>query len=179
MSGFTLAQAVEAKSVRILTPLLRKQSFNGQFVLVNKGRLGKEIQATAGDVIMNKAGGTFQTVEIKAEAEDIHGNLFLESWSNRSRWKPGWFLTIQSDWLLYHFVSDWKLYAVPFDDLRSWAFNRWRICDFNEKPQGKYEQLNDTWGWCVPIATLRAEIPSFTGVDLRSVISDGDLQEAS
>ena len=119
------------------------------------------IQKTCGDFLARHRRDFAEYVELKAEEANLYGNLFLETWSNKSRRTPGWMLTCTADWLWYYFVNNRELYLVPFANLTEWA--KQRMFDFPEKPQGKYAQLNDTWGRCVPISVLLNEIKTFTG----------------
>ena len=70
----------------------------------------------------------------------------------------GWMYTLNADLLLYHFVKDDRLYKIPFQKLKRWAFHDRRIFDFPERRQSKYSQLNDTWGRCVPIEIISSEL---------------------
>lgn len=159
MNAFAAAKGVEARSMEILRPYVRARAWNGQYVTTAKGPLARDLQKSVGDMMFNSDAETVYGVEVKAEADCRHGNFFLETWSNRQRFTPGWMLNLNTDLLLYHFLAEDLLYRVPFEKLRKWAFHEGRIYDFPEKPQHKYQQLNDTWGRCVPIAVLEVELP--------------------
>ncbi len=158
MNAFDTGKNIERLSLDILRPFIRQRAFNGQYVVTTKGPLAAELQKSAGDMLYNTDADTVYTVEVKAELENKYGNFFLEFWSNRSRFTVGWLITLKSDWLLYHFLKEDELYAIPFQKLRRWAFHDQRIYAFPERPQSKYEQLNDTWGRCVPINVLTREL---------------------
>lgn len=158
MNAFEQAKTVEYESLQILIPLIESRSHNGQYVITDKGRLSKELQKRYGDVIMNNKSGEIITIDLKAERENIHGNIFLETWSNLQRYNPGWMIHLDIDLLLYHFIKNDELYCIDFLALRKWAFQDGRIYRFPEKPQSKYTQMNDTWGRCVPIYVLEDEI---------------------
>lgn len=158
MSAFDVARTVEQESMRILRPFVRQRAFNGQYVVTTKGPLSRMLQKTVGDLLYNADEETVYSAEVKAEQSNKHGNFFLETWSNRSRFTPGWMLTLQCDKLLYHFIDEDELYAIDFNRLREWAFHAGRIYEFPEKIQGKYVQMNDTYGRCVPIAVLVREL---------------------
>lgn len=162
--AFNEARDVETRSREILEPFIRQRAFNGQYVTTDKGRLARRLQATVGDVLMNDKRGKIVSLELKAEEENAHGNFFIETWSNRSRWTVGWFLKLEADVLLYHFLKEDELYVINFVRLRRWLLtssesNSWRppIGRFSERPQSKYQQRNDTWGRCVPIQQVVAE----------------------
>jgi len=106
MNAFDSAREVEARSLEILTPFIESRSFDGRFVLIEKGRLAQELQRTIGDAVLTAHNGNFYAVEIKAEESNKHGNLFLETWSNLSRYKTGWMFTLDTDLFLYHFIED-------------------------------------------------------------------------
>jgi hypothetical protein len=167
MNAFREAQKIEAKGLEELLPFLKQKAFEGRFVLTAKGELSKELQKTVGDVLLNKESDPERVwgIEIKTEAENKHGNLFIETWSNRKRFTPGWIYMLNTDILLYYFQKEKYLLSIPFMNLKRWAFiesTGWelpgRLWEFPEKPQAKYKQLNDTWGRCVPIEIIRAEI---------------------
>ncbi len=158
MNSFDKCRGTEQRSLEILRPFISQRAFNGQFVVTNKGPLAPELQKSAGDVLYNTDAETVYAAEIKAEEENKYGNFFFEVWSNRSRFTPGWMFTLRTDLLLYHFLADDLLYVIPFERLRKWAFHDLRIYSHPERQQNKHQQLNDTWGRCVPIATLAREI---------------------
>ena len=158
MNGFDKARDVERRSMAILRPFIQKRSYNGQFVVTSKGPLARELQKTVGDALYNADAETIYSVEVKAEESNEHGNFFLETWSNRHQFTQGWMYTLKADLLLYHFLRDDELYKIPFAKLKKWAFHNARIYDFPERQATKYDQLNDTWGRCVPIAVVMREL---------------------
>ena len=97
-----------------------------------------------------------------------YGRLYLEEWSNRSRYNPGWLLKLETDYLFYHFIENDELYILDFPSLQRWAYVEpslrtgfpGRLYDYDSRPQRKRVQRNDTWGRCVPIADLLAEVTS-------------------
>lgn len=156
MTAFDDCRSIELTSFEVLAPKFRIEwSDNGQFVVVEKGRLAKELQEKYGDVFVNKNGHLY-TIEIKAERK-YTGNLFLESWSNFPV-NEGWMKKLNADWLFYHFLDVNTLYIINFVLLRRWAFNDARIYEFRETQQKKYNQLNDTRGHIVPVETLKKEL---------------------
>lgn len=152
---FEAASLVEAEAMKDVIPFLTERSV--RFVLTNKGRLSRDLQKQYGDVLSETTDGVL-AVEIKAEQENSHQNLFLETWSNRARFTVGWMWTLDADVLLYYFVNERVMYSIQFARLRRWAFHDLRIYDFPEKKQGKYIQKNDTWGRCVPIEVVGNEV---------------------
>lgn len=158
MTAFDDARKIEQRSMDILRPWIRQRAFNGQYVLTSKGPLSRELQSSVGDVLYNSDADTIYSIEVKAEEHNRHGNFFLETWSNRARFTLGWMFTLRADLLLYHFVEDDELHVLPFQRLRKWAFHDGRIYSFPERRQSKYDQLNDTWGRCVPIGVVRSAV---------------------
>lgn len=154
MNAFDDTRKIEQRSLDILRPLIEQRAFNGQYVVTNKGPLSRELQRSVGDLLYNSDKETVYCAEIKAEESNAHGNFFLETWSNRARFTLGWMFTLTTDLLLYHFIEDDLLYPLPFARLRRWAFHKGNIYRFDERPQTKHVQLNDTWGRCVPIPEL-------------------------
>lgn len=172
MSGFARASKVEAEGNAILLPYLNELS-DGRLVVTNKGVLAKWLQECVGDVLMMN-GDEVQAVEIKTEREHT-GNLFLETFSNRNLesrashaergQNPGWMFKIKSDLLLYYFLDrDW-LYTLDVFELKRWFFGSGDKAGafgsgaYREKRQGRFVQMNDTWGLCVPLRILRDELP--------------------
>lgn len=168
MNAFSNSRLVEARSLMILQPFLRERSQDGALVFIEKGPLAKSLQQTIGDAVMTDKNGGFRSVEIKAERENRHGNLFLEIWSNRNLEdrvshakvgsNPGWMIKLRADLLLYHFINNDELYVIDFFRLKRWAFRDRRIFSFPERGETQSSQRNDTWGRCVPIETLVREV---------------------
>lgn len=167
-NAFKQASKIERKGMEILTPYLKTIAMNGQVVLTHRGVLSFVIQKSVGDVLYNLyPDGDMVAVEIKVEESQKYGNLFLETWSNKSRYTPGWMFTTKADRLWYFFLEERQLLTMSFGNLRHWAFVKpsrcvsgglGRLFDFEEKRQGKYVQMNDTWGRCVPIEVIREEV---------------------
>lgn len=167
MTGFSNARQVESQGMLALANFIRERADNGQFVLVNKGPLAKHIQEAMGDLLYNRSGRLF-AVEVKVEAENRHGNLFLEVWSNRNLEdrdshaergsNPGWMFKIRADLLFYYFLRSDELYIADVFKLKRWLFGHGEapgaLPRFAPKRQSKYQQRNDTWGICVPISLL-------------------------
>ena len=164
MNSFDEATMIERAGLDVLHPYACRFSDDGK-LLVNCDR---ETQKDLGDFSV-LIGGDRRWVECKIE-QRFTGNLFLETWSNRQRFTPGWLHTSQADVLWYYFLDTERLYTVPMDFLKKWAFgyedevgqHRANVYNFAEKPQSKRNQLNDTWGRIVPIANLTI-IPRFKG----------------
>lgn len=120
------------------------------------------LQKTVGDFMATKNGQQYG-IELKAEESNKYDNFFLETWSNKKYRTPGWMVTCQADYLFYYFVAERRLYILNFKKITKWAFGfvdeesnavDGQIYKYPEKPQKKYDQLNDTWGRCVPIEDL-------------------------
>jgi len=157
-SAFDDACTVEARSRAILEPFIHQVSLNGRYVTTDKGRLARELQKTVGDVLINTQNGGVYAIEIKAEESRRHGNFFLETWSNLSRYTVGWLYTLNCDALLYHFLEEDELYAISMLRLKRWAFNERNLCKYQQKMQSKRTQMNDTWGVCVPIQVIGEQV---------------------
>jgi hypothetical protein len=158
VSAIDTTRNIERISLQILRPFLQQRAFNGQYVVTSKGPLARELQRSVGDMLYNKDAETIYSVEVKAEQENEHENFFIETWSNRARFTTGWVYNLNADFLFYHFLKDDELYIIPFQKLRRWAFHDRRIYGFPERKQSKYDQLNDTWGRCVPIGVATREL---------------------
>lgn len=174
MNSFNQSRKVETESLAILLPFLEERF--ERLVFTGKGRLAKRLQETVGDVLTNDQAGRIWSIELKAERQHT-GNLFLETWSNRNLsnrqdWfdhgsNVGWLYKMCCDLFFYHFLDADRLYVIDVFSLKRWAFsassNRpdltGRLFDFRERPQGKYQQLNDTHGRLVPVQVLFKELP--------------------
>lgn len=148
-----------------LIPFIRDRSMQGQFVVTSKGNLSRFLQKSVGDVISNTPTGKVIGIEMKIEQKTT-GNLFLETWSNRQHFTVGWMFNLNTDFLFYYFLDTRKLLICSFRKLRRWAFigndtNGFsgNIYKYPEKKQRVREQLNDTWGRCVPVKDLEKAMP--------------------
>lgn len=103
-------------------------------------------------------------VELKVEAANRYGNFFLETWSNKEWFTLGWLYKLQADSLFYFFLREQELYSLQVQALKEWAFGLGdvpgAIYQYPERKQAKYNQKNDTWGRCVPIAELQKALGS-------------------
>lgn len=151
--------AVEDAAKSILTQYTQSLAYNGQFVTTDKGRVSATLQSSVGDALLNSKSGDVVAIEYKVEAENKHGNFFLETWSNKNedRAKLGWMFTLDADYLWYYFFASDELYIIDFQKLKTWATGD-RFKDFAEKPQSKYTQRNSTFGRCVPIGVIKNEV---------------------
>lgn len=160
MSAFDETRKVEATGREHLSVFLDCGS-NGRTVWTDKGRLSRDLQLVYGDAFVNCRNGYLWAVECKVEFAHT-GNLFLETWSNKSRINPGWMMHLKADILLYYFLEQGILYSIALPKLQAWAFGvteeTERIAMYPLKPQKKYQQLNDTWGRCVPVSAIREHV---------------------
>lgn len=171
MTAFVDSRRVESQGMALLLPFLRERAHDGQLIVTSKGALARAVQETIGDVIFNSDSERFYSVEVKIEARHT-GNFFIEVFSNRNLddrrsnaergINPGWIFKLRSDLLFYYFVDTDDLYIMPLFRLQRWAFGSddilGRIWRYPQKRQYKYTQLNDTWGWIVPIADIPTDI---------------------
>lgn len=173
MDAFVDACSVEDRGRSVLEPFLRRHAYNGQYVMTNKGILARHLQETVGDVLFNSDREIIWSVEIKVEEIDDYGNFYLETWSNKNLCdrkshaelgsNPGWMYKLRSDLLFYFFLSSDELFIINFFKLKRWFFavahqNHPNMDRFEERPQKKRFQLNDTWGRCVPIKVVEREV---------------------
>jgi hypothetical protein len=168
MNGFYSASAVEAEGMAILLPYLEERT--DRLVLNLKGPLARHLQLVTGDALVNIA-DELRSIEIKVERRHT-GRLFLETWSNRNLEdkvghashgsNPGWLFHTRADVLLYYFLDTDDLYAVSVFALKRWCFGYAdkpaQIYQWEEVPQKKYSQMNDTHGRCVPIERLQRDL---------------------
>ena len=170
-NSFDRARLVEAESRRIIEPLLELHT-NGRYIYTDKGRLAKEFQRQYGDALITmKSSGEMLSVEMKAERKPSR-NLFLEMWSNGSRYNFGWMAHCNADLLFYHFLDSDELYIMKMQHLKRWFWfgtgptrrngtsktYKPGFVRFDLKRQTAYEQINDTWGCTVPIYNIENEV---------------------
>lgn len=113
------------------------------------------VQLEWGDIVLPPLptlGITTKKVEVKTEWNNPAGNFFMERWSNRKAKRDGWVITSPADELYYLFWNEGYGFRFP-----CWQQTAWMI-DYNQynlKEQKKTEQHNDTWGYIVPIHSLK------------------------
>jgi hypothetical protein len=115
----------------------------------------REDQRINGDFYLTKPNGTIISVEVKTESDDVHNNLFLEEWSNKSYQKVGYMRYSQALILAYFFFYSRRLFFINLRKLQTWCYLEKNVFNYPMKPQGKNKQLNDSWGYCVPIEVCR------------------------
>lgn len=152
MNEFERASGVETDAVNELYPWLLAMCET-----VERTNFSRFLQKVWGDFAVTKKGREYG-IELKAEWA-FTGNLFLEMFSNMKWGTPGWMLTSQANLLFYFFGETGTLYVIRLQELRDWAFTvdvegRQTLDEYPLKRQNKYDQLNDTWGRCVPIHHL-------------------------
>lgn len=162
MNSFDRASLVAAESWKILQPFIESRAYEGRYVVTSKGRLAKELQISVGDVLFNSDAETVWAIELKAEQRSSK-NFFLEVWSNRTIFRPGWMWTLNTDLLLYHFIETDDVYCIDFRRLKKWFHGcghrgRPPSATFEHATQAAYTQHNDTWGALVPIASVEEAV---------------------
>ena len=170
MNSFEHNKKMEIESLRTIVPLLTK-SFNGRIVSTASGSMSIELQKEAGDYLAQVANGNdflsreFRSdvvgIELKVEGKHT-GNIFVETFSNKKFWTPGWISNCRADYMLYHFLDASVCYVINMWSLKKFCFTTpgrrgtaGRLFDYQEVKQKKHEQKNDTWGRLVPINDLR------------------------
>ncbi len=102
------------------------------------------------DVIAWDMLGT-RLIEVKFD-EYESGNLFAETWSNRTKGNRGWFYKCLATELVYAFPLMRVAYVGELKKIRACVMEH--INDFPEVEQKQYRQLNDAWGRLVPAQWL-------------------------
>lgn len=171
MNAFRQAQNVEAQGRERIDRELRRFG-DGNVVWTDKGTNARGMQADIGDAVAN-IGGVMYGFECKVEAENKYGNFFFETWSNKKTQKPGWLNKwriaaknelCRPDFLWYFFLNEDCFYHIPVTDLLNWC-NDGHIHRYEPRKQNKYDQLNETWGRCVPIDVVLAEVAGAKRMD--------------
>lgn len=171
MDGFSLASEIEKDGVGQLLPYIKRVSDKADFMFTDSHPF---IQKHLGDFLA-KYRGSRVFVELKVERKWT-GNLFIETWSNRSRETPGWLWTCRADFLWYYFLGEEhagvyeekpRLYVMRMNELRDWARGTGddgpglNACE--HRRQERYEQENDTWGALLKISVAKVVLNSFEG----------------
>ena len=157
-NAFIQASKVETEAMMELIPYINSLTTNEQIVMTS-GQMF--VQKVYGDFICRFRRDGFATVELKSEAEDRTGNMFLEAWSNYPMLTPGWMHSCRAQLLWYYFLASRDLYTMKFRELYDWAITSWNVGKYPMKEQKKHSQHNVTCGWCVPIQDIQAALRSF------------------
>lgn len=158
-SAFQGCLDIETQGMNVLLPYARKYG-----EVLQHG--SQEAQKSLGDFSIKwTASGETSDVECKIE-QKYTGNLFLETWSNLSRFTTGWMFHTQADRIWYYFLDKNQLFVLNVEMLKRWAFGE---KPFNEEDGNwqnganlydwpevrcKRKQLNDSWGRLVPVEVL-------------------------
>lgn len=160
---------ISAEGMRRVDPYLRQISYQGRVVWTSKGPLAEFLQRSIGDAIMATGPDTFAAIELKTERKAT-GNLFIETWSNKSRGTPGWLWTLNTDLLCYYFLDEDRMYFVDFRRLKIWLTSRnargQMVGETFSEKYTKRQQLNDTHGRCVPISAIARAGPGYHTVSI-------------
>lgn len=170
MSSFDTTRAIEREAIKTLEPVLRKFCVQGQLVFIDHERHRIELQKYGDAIGTHRGSRKSVTFEFKAEKRNAYGNLFLETWSNRRTFRPGWLVTSEADYLAYQFLEESQLFLIDLPKLKRWAFGegeqQGQLWAYTERLQSKYEQHNDTWGRPVPISVLRKGVGFIDEINL-------------
>lgn len=181
MSSFGTCQRLEKEGVAEVVRFLRAVNSFPDFCLTPKDEKQALTQRTFGDAIGTAQDGKTQWIDFKIEQSNRYHNFFIEEWSNRSRGNPGWLHKINCHVIMYYFYEEKDLYRFEKEELLNWAFhgksrsdpeNLYRILDFPLKPQSKYKQKNDTWGFCVPTRTILQEVPGAKHKNIKAFLEE-------
>lgn len=157
MNAFNQASTIEDKGIALVMPYLIEKAFDGRVVHLGSHNDKSTLidMQRSGDFVLNTSENKFITVELKVESRHT-GNLYIETWSNKNRLNQGWLYKCKSDRLIYLFLDrPAEAYSVNVRKMQNWLFQtingKQRLWSFPEREQGKYKQLNDTWGVLVPV----------------------------
>ena len=159
MTAYDDCLTVEAKGQQVISKWLISQGCT--VVFNNHDARGAEFQSFGDLIVVRPEKDKHELVELKIEETNRHGNLFIETWSNKNWWNPGWIVKTKADWLFYYFIEQDELYQLKIEKLRKFIFSTNEtgrvdaFAKYQEKPHQKYKQPNQTCGLCVPITDLK------------------------
>lgn len=176
MSSFDHCKELGERGIREIMPLIESLY---DFEKIEVVPPDIELQFQDGDVVVILQGGGRVTIEAKTE-EDWTSRLYLEEHSNLSTGNRGWMHKSKAKLLFYYFLDRKLVYVIDLERLQRWAIddddtmeepkgNRTRL---PLKKQGTHDQLNDTWGYCVPIDVIRKEVGIIKEFNLKDGIRD-------
>lgn len=152
MEPFKHAQRIESASKKIIIPHILAR-YEGKLIEdLNEDDIGIQRQLDGqGDIIVRDKDDKDISFELKAD-KTKWPNIFVEEWSNKSIGRKGWLHSLKADKLVYHRVLFDEYYEFDWKKFQKWA--KVNASKYPLKPQGKYVQDNDAWGYCVPIVEL-------------------------
>jgi hypothetical protein len=97
-------------------------------------------------------------IEVKTE-QRYTGNLFVESWSNKShyRTRDGWIFTLNADVLVMVYLDVRAAMVMRLDKLKHWCLEEGNLYRFPEKlvhRSADGEQKNQTVGYPIPFVAI-------------------------
>lgn len=162
MSQFLSDLDTEEQGRVLVTPLLESWTAKGYPLLWTESADQAEFwQREIGDVLLTRQEDDsvkHYGIELKTE-QKFTGNLFIETWSNRSfgRQRQGWIYTSKADFLVTVFIDVKAAVVVRMSQLFAWCFELQRLRQYAEhtvKQSLNGQQLNKTTGVPVSIDAL-------------------------
>ena len=152
MNSFKHARGIETESTNVVVPALLKRYNATMEEDLNVVEEGVKRQMNGqGDVILRMPDNELVSFELKADKTQWP-NVFFEEWSNKSTGRKGWLHSLKADKLVYHRMMFRECLEFEWPKFQAWAMKN--IQKYPLKPQGKYVQRNDAWGYCVPTIEL-------------------------
>jgi len=151
---------------KYLLPFYRMHSFEGRFVLLDKGRMATMLQRRlAVDTIAQSKGEIGKAVSVEEKIVRWPGyeltSFFLETQSCTvpGHESAGWMVYAESDYLAYGFAQEGEwidLYWMPMQELKTWFWQH----EAEFKLHVMRNTINKTAGRLVPIERVSEAIPS-------------------
>ena len=157
--------STERAGRRLVMPYIEKLAEHQQYLVLpsigeadqNKDTC-RELQRF-GDIFVQLKNGQMETIELKTERANKHGNLFIVVWADKpsgtNPGRSGWLYTSKADVLLYTFLDPKEIYRAEFPKLKRWFEDH--ESEFEEKVNWKNSQKNVIVGKVVPIKRLLME----------------------
>jgi len=157
--------STERAGRRLVMPYINKLAEQGQYLVLpsigeadqNKDTC-RELQRF-GDIFVQLKNGQMETIELKTERANKHGNLFIVVWADKpsgtNPGRSGWLYTSKADVLLYTFLSPKEIYRLEFQPFKRWFEDH--VDEFEEKVNWKNSQKSVIVGRIVPIKRILKE----------------------
>lgn len=179
--AFVHCSKLGKKVTKDIASILKNIAYDSQVVIIgDSNETSMFLQFSVGDILINIVEDGTLAIDSKAEAGNLYGNFFIESWSNRRTGRLGWFCTSLSDLISYTFEGTQERFFMDLRALRVWGHTvneegTERITKFPLKPQNKYVQANDSYGYTVDINTLMKELGPDNIIKFISPLFHNDL----